>query len=262
MNDDTIFLNARGDEIPRVKRIRREGPTQGSLTSFRFKPYQVPTNTTKAPQDGGKRPSKQPEKVEQITIENGDARNTNVDEPGDGDITEQRPTNGVGANDSPATVNAAKTSARARRPTAKGFLFKSYNPPNTPQTPQTPPTPPKRLNARPQSPEAEALPQTSTRHSYRLRPNRSELPEESRIKFSTAPEDPVELAWWLVHQISHFETVVALSGEPSTKRVMEKPPPNPSLRTTKESARKRQQKWRANHRERSKLSHARVINCV
>ena len=246
MNEDTIFLNARGDEIPRVKRIRREGPTQGGLTSFRFKPYQIPTNTPKDPEDGGKRLSKQPENVEQITVENGDAQQTNIDESGEGDIMEQRPTNGVEANGDPAIVNAAKTSARARRPTAKGFLFKAYNPPNSSQTPK------RKLTARPQSPEPEALPQTLPRHSYRLRPNRSELPEQSKIKFSTAPEDPVELAWWLVHQISHFETVVIQSGEPM--RVMEKPPPpDPSVRTTKESARKRQQKWRANHRERSKL---------
>ena len=100
------------------------------------------------------------------------------------------------------------------------------------------------------------------------------------IDFTTAPSDPIELAWWVAQQISHFQTDVPDSSRPlfeDRQNTTSDHPPEGGTRYSdedvqlselaekeklREDNRERKKRWRESNTEKSMVSFVFSIPCL
>ena len=259
MNRDTVFINEGVEQGPRAKRVKRNGSGVPAQTSFRFKEYQIPTKLAKNAGGGAKATLDSAKGTAPAIHMSAGTGNSVLAESLDRGNMEL---NSVATKPS-KTLNsssAAKSAGKGRR--APGQLtFKAYAPPGQPKPPPkgwtaSPPTP-----VLPEPKQNSPKPLTSHVRPSELAPSESSQGHE--VNVAIIPNDPVELAWWMAHQISHLE-IPDISDSKSEdahgdsfamRQWLDRSSPSstkPDSRHKQEKARKRQQRWRANHRERSK----------
>ena len=269
MNGDTVYVNPPFDDGPRAKRVRTSGPEPALHTSFRFKQYQGPTKSVKKG-DG----------TEEAT--NGTA-NTLGHNQGIGGNSGFTPVNqsislldskgGPTSSVNLETPTPAPPTARRRRRGHGKLLFKAYNPPGQPKAPSVT-TNDSPHNALPsQGTHAPSEPSIPRSRPSETKP--SELSKSHVVNFASMPDDPVELAWWIAHQIGHLHvpdttpTATQADNLSHSAAMMRQWLDRNGTNSGKlgspharEQARKRQQRWRASHRERSKSQPVKAVSTL
>ena len=108
----------------------------------------------------------------------------------------------------------------------------------------------------------------------------AESSNNQNIDFTTAPSDPIELAWWVAQQISHFQTDVAdssqLLSEDRQNTISDRPPEGcthysdedvqlgelAEREKLREDNRERKKRWRESNTEKSMVSSIFSLPCL
>ena len=259
MSEDTIIVDRQGEEAPKAKRAKRDDPTNGALTAFRFKPYRGPQISSKAPPNGDADTPRGIENVLHGVQESGYKGSTVLNEPisrftavNKGSM--ESGSTGISGAGRQYTTPAAtgKSSTRTRRQPSR-FLFKAYDPERRPRSRRS------NANTGSQSHDNEYLPDSLVFRTQQPEDYFSDSSDQAEEGYTQTPDDPIELAWWLAHQISHFENLDPVLPKPNPAEALpiiqgqgSNAPRHPDRNYIREQARLRQQKWRAMNRERSK----------
>ena len=265
MTGDTIVVNGKNEEERRVKRVRRNKDVP---TSYRFKQYMGTRNNKiliNQENLGAKAALRTSESIQNAQYGTADRPSLSASSCAPLPHPSIPPAQRSLISPPYSVTKSASESSRPNKP----LQFKPYAPraKSQPQSSaQTNGNSTAAENSDPAHSKFESIPVVSqhpSSHSRRVVTRRT-AEHPGVISFFAAPNNSVELAWWLAHHISHLENSDNPSSQsplPSTHHNDQSGPffgARPDKIYSKEQARKRQQRWRASNRLRSMIC---TTNC-